>query len=103
MPNRKQEPQNPENKWPIDGGIWSVVIITSGKKIARRLDSTAIEIASGADAMPEWRGVKKEITDQKMVVIQLVALNDIAQLAKLCMSIGTKGGLAQKGYNLVDS
>ena len=39
---------------------------------------------------------------RRMVDIQHVTLNNMAQLAKLCMSTGTKGGLAQKGHNLTD-
>ena len=34
--------------------------------------------------------------------IQNVILNNVAQPAKLCMAIGTKGGLCQKGHNLPD-
>ena len=36
-----------------------------------------------------------------MVNIQHVTLNGTTQLAKLCMSIGTKGGLAKKGHTLM--
>ena len=38
-----------------------------------------------------------------MVNIQHVTLNETAQLAKMCVGIGTKGGPAQKGHNLMDS
>ena len=37
-----------------------------------------------------------------MLAIQNVTLNDMAQLAKLCMSISTKGSLHQKGHDLTD-
>ena len=37
-----------------------------------------------------------------MVNIQQVTLNDMAQLAKLTMTFGTKGGLAQKRHKLTD-
>ena len=37
-----------------------------------------------------------------MINIQHVTLNNMAQSAKLCMAIGTKGSLAQKGHNLID-
>ena len=38
----------------------------------------------------------------RMVNIQYITVNDTTQQAELCMSIGSKGGLAQKGLNLTD-
>ena len=38
----------------------------------------------------------------RVIKIQYVTLNDRAQPAKLCMATGTKGGLAQKGHNLME-
>ena len=37
-----------------------------------------------------------------MLDIQHATLKNMAQLVTLCMSIGTKGGLALKGHNLMD-
>ena len=37
-----------------------------------------------------------------MVNIQLITMNNMTQLVKLCMSTGTKVGLAQKGHNLME-
>ena len=55
--------------------------------------SATIGTSSGADTVLEEKGEKKEINGITMVNIQHVTLNNMAQLEKLCMSIGIKGGL----------
>ena len=64
----------------------------------RGLDSAATE----ADTMLEGKLKGKKELSWKMVNIQHVTLNDMAQAAKLLISIGTKSGLVKKGHNLMD-
>ena len=52
--------------------------------------------------MLKEKGKQKEEMSWRGINIQHVILNDAAQLAKLCMSIVTKGGLSQKEHNLTD-
>ena len=54
------------------------------------------------EQVPQQDTGTPEIIEQENGKHSCVALNDMAQLAKLCMSIGTKGGLCQKGHNLMD-
>ena len=63
---------------------------------ARELDSTAAETVTEADAVLEGKGERKELNKAEIINIQYVTLNDMTQLAKLYMSIGSKHGLAQK-------
>ena len=51
--------------------------------------------------MLEEKDEKKQMSI-RILNIQHVTLNDMAQPAKLCMTTGTKGGLGQKRHKLVD-
>ena len=56
---------------------------------------------SRADAKQGEKSRREEIC-RRVIRIQHGTLDNIAQPAKLCMAIITKGSLAQKGHNLLD-
>ena len=60
------------------------------------------ETVSKTDVVSEGKGEKKEINELDVVNIQHLSLNYMAQLAKLCLSFCTKGGLNQKGHSMTD-
>ena len=67
-------------------------------------DWTLLQSRQLQELMLCWkRKVKrKKYIRRKMIHIQYVTLNDMAQLAKMHMAIGTKCGLAQREHNLRD-
>ena len=66
------------------------------------MESAASEKVSNADAKQRRKVKRKKYLSWRIINIQKITLNVITKPVKLCMSLGTNGGVAKKGHSLID-